>query len=40
MLYGAKGFVKKPYGLRQLLNKIREVLDEDLPGPVNTKDRR
>ena len=26
---GAKGAVNKPYGMRQLLQKVREVLDED-----------
>lgn len=40
MLTGAKGFVKKPYGLRQLLTKMREVLDNDIPGPVDTENGR
>ncbi|MFH0957757.1 MAG: PAS domain S-box protein, partial [Pseudomonadota bacterium] len=36
---GAKGFVQKPYNMSQLLTTIREILDEDMPGPVNTGDR-
>ena len=36
---GAKGFVQKPYDIRELLTKIREVLDKDNSGPVNTEDR-
>jgi CheY-like chemotaxis protein len=31
----AKGFVQKPYNMRQLLTTIREVLDNNLPGPYN-----
>jgi len=26
---GAKGFVSKPYDIRQMLNVVREVLDQD-----------
>jgi PAS domain S-box-containing protein len=33
---GAKGFVQKPYNMRQLLTTVREVLDNDLPEPVNS----
>jgi two-component system, cell cycle sensor histidine kinase and response regulator CckA len=33
---GAKGFVQKPYDMRQLLSMVREVLDNNLPGAVNT----
>jgi CheY-like chemotaxis protein len=36
---GTKGFVRKPYDIRELLTKIREVLDKDNSGPVNTEDR-
>ncbi len=32
---GAKGFVNKPYDIRELLTTIREVLDKDVAGPVN-----
>ncbi len=35
-----KGFVQKPYNITQLLTTIREVLDEDILMPVNTKDGR
>ncbi|MCX5874261.1 MAG: response regulator [Deltaproteobacteria bacterium] len=38
MAGGAKGFVQKPYNMRQLLTAIRQVLDNDLPGPVNADD--
>ena len=37
---GAKGFVQKPYNMRQLLTTIREVLDKDIPGPVNAENGR
>ncbi|MEI6135075.1 MAG: PAS domain S-box protein [Desulfomonile sp.] len=38
---GAKGFVQKPYNMRQLLTMVREVLDGDSPGAViNAGDRR
>ncbi len=40
MINGAKGFVRKPYSLRKLLTTIREVLNDDIPGPVNAEDRR
>jgi two-component system, cell cycle sensor histidine kinase and response regulator CckA len=33
---GAKGFVQKPYDMRELLAKIREILDKDIPELVNT----
>ena len=33
---GAKGFVQKPYNMRKLLTTVREVLDNDLPEPVNS----
>ena len=39
MSVGAKGFVQKPYDMRQLLTTIREILDKDIPGPVNNEDR-
>ena len=29
MVVGAKGFVQKPYNMRQLLTTIREILDKD-----------
>ena len=32
---GAKGFVQKPYDMRELLTRIREVLDKDITGPDN-----
>jgi PAS domain S-box-containing protein len=35
---GAKGFVQKPYNMKQLLTAIREILDNDLPGAVNNED--
>ena len=35
---GAKGFVQKPYNMRQLLTAVREILDNDLLGAVNTAD--
>jgi PAS domain S-box-containing protein len=31
----AKGFVQKPYNMRELLTTVREVLDKDVPGPDN-----
>ena len=31
---GAKGYVMKPFNMRQLLTTVREILDEDMPGPV------
>jgi CheY-like chemotaxis protein len=34
---GAKGFIYKPYDIRELLTTIREILDE-LPGPVQAGD--
>jgi DNA-binding NarL/FixJ family response regulator len=36
---GAKGFVQKPYNMRQLLTTVREVLDKDIVGPGNSRDR-
>ncbi len=36
MAAGARGFVQKPYNMRQLLTTAREVLDNNLPGAVNT----
>lgn len=38
MAGGAKGFVQKPYNMREFLITIREILDRDLPGPVDTGD--
>ena len=35
---GAQGFVQKPYNMRQLLTAVREILDNDLLGAVNTAD--
>ena len=40
MAVGAKGFVQKPYNMRPLLNTIREILDNDLSGPVDTENGR
>jgi two-component system, cell cycle sensor histidine kinase and response regulator CckA len=37
MAVGAKGFVPKPYDMRQFLTTIREILDE-LSGPDNAED--
>ncbi len=34
MAGGAKGFVQKPYNMREFLITIRSVLDDDLHGPV------
>ncbi len=36
MARGAKGFVHKPYNIRQLLNAIREILDSSLPETDHT----
>jgi PAS domain S-box-containing protein len=36
----AKGFVQKPYSMRQLLTTIRKALDKDLPRPVDDQDGR
>jgi len=35
MAAGAKGFVQKPYDMRQLLSTVREVLDKDVTGHDN-----
>ena len=35
---GAKGYIQKPYEMRQLLTTIREILNNDLPGPVDAGD--
>jgi two-component system cell cycle sensor histidine kinase/response regulator CckA len=40
MSLGAKGFVQKPYDMRQLLTTIRKALDNDLPRPVDDQDGR
>jgi PAS domain S-box-containing protein len=40
MAVGAKAFVQKPYNMRQLLNTIREILDNDPPRPINAGDGR
>ncbi len=32
----ARGYIQKPYDMRQLLTMIREVLDNDVAGTVNT----
>jgi CheY-like chemotaxis protein len=37
---GAKAFLQKPFDGKQLLDKIRKILDEDIPGPVTTEDCR
>ena len=34
MAAGAKGFVQKPYDMRELFTTIREVLDKDVAGPI------
>jgi two-component system, cell cycle sensor histidine kinase and response regulator CckA len=36
----AKGFVQKPYSMRELLTTIREILDVDILGHDNAGDRR
>ncbi len=36
MARGAKGYVPKPYNIRQLLNAIREILDNNLPETDHT----
>ena len=37
---GVKGFVNKPYDIRELLTTIREVLDKDVAVSVNASDGR
>lgn len=32
----ARGYIQKPYDVRQLFTMIREVLDNDVAGTVNT----
>ena len=36
---GAKGFVQKPYNMRQLLTAAREVLDAELMGEAHMQDQ-
>jgi PAS domain S-box-containing protein len=37
---GAKGFIRKPFDMPELLTTIREVLDKDIPGHMNAGDGR